>query len=590
MIAAAEASGSHDTALKWAQLRHQHHEHRARRRADRSAALASVHPVIWAIAAVLAAVLATRAWQWFAATPWAWPAAAAPAAAAAAAAYAAGRRGASPSGWLATSADADMDVTIDESILAEALRALRIPQITDYFKAGLPLQFIVPCRADGRGTGAIIRLPAGVAAERIVRRRADVAASVHRLSKEVWLGTGDAEGLLTFWAADPGALAGGAGEYPLLESGTVDVFRGVPYGKTLRGDPVVAPVMERNTIVGGMPGQGKSAGARILMVGAALDVTADLRIWIPDTNFDFNALQPRCSRFVMGAETEHIEAITADLEELHQDVQTRGKLLIQHEVPAVTRQLASAATGLHPVFGLLEEAHVAITHDKYGKDIARLIIEIVRLGRKRGIHLILSTQAPTKDSMPRDVTRNCSNGIAYAVGDHVANDAILGSGAYRGGHRATDLIPGADRGTALVKGFSGERSMLVQAYYLDPSGDHDQVTPVIRRSLGQIERRGRGVPGAGARHAVQIRDLIDDLAAVLPGDGRVKARDAVGLLRSLAPSWAQYQKMTARDLVAAAARHGVRTVNSSGTPYLDPCDVRAALAARDAVPPRDAWQ
>jgi hypothetical protein len=34
--------------------------------------------------------------------------------------------------------------------------------------------------------------------------------------------------------------------------------------------------------------------------------------------------------------------------------------------------------------------------------------------------------------MPRDVTRNCSNGIAFAVGDHVANDALLGQGAYRG--------------------------------------------------------------------------------------------------------------------------------------------------------------
>ena len=84
----------------------------------------------------------------------------------------------------------------------------------------------------------------------------------------------------------------------------------------------------------------------------------------------------------------------------------------------------------------------------------------MKLDRKRGIHLIVSTQAPTKDSMPRDVTRNCSNGIAFAVGDHVANDALLGQGAYAGGHRATELIPGTDRGTALSRGSpgSGRRS------------------------------------------------------------------------------------------------------------------------------------
>jgi len=121
----------------------------------------------------------------------------------------------------------------------------------------------------------------------------------------------------------------------------------------------------------------------------------------------------------------------------------------------VTRHLASAGVGLHPVFVLLEEAHVAIQHKKHGKDISGLLCDIVKLDRKRGIHLMVSTQAPTKDSMPRDVTRNCSNGIAFAVGDHVANDALLGQGAYAGGHRATELIPGTDRGTALAKGFSG---------------------------------------------------------------------------------------------------------------------------------------
>ena len=117
--------------------------------------------------------------------------------------------------------------------------------------------------------------------------------------------------------------------------------------------------------------------------------------------------------------------------------------------------------------------------------------------------------------MPRDVTRNCSNGIAFAVGDHVANDALLGQGAYAGGHRATELIPGTDRGTALVKGFTGERSEVVQVYYLDVARDHDQVTPIISRSLAEIGRLGRAVPGTGRARAIESRDLLADLDAVL---------------------------------------------------------------------------
>jgi S-DNA-T family DNA segregation ATPase FtsK/SpoIIIE len=87
-----------------------------------------------------------------------------------------------------------------------------------------------------------------------------------------------------------------------------------------------------------------------------------------------------------------------------------------------------------------------------------------------------------------------------AVGDHVANDALLGQGAYSAGHRATELIPGTDRGTAVVKGFTGERSDIVQVYYLDPSHGSDQVTPIIRRSLAAIEARG-ALPGPAGRRS-----------------------------------------------------------------------------------------
>ena len=65
------------------------------------------------------------------------------------------------------------------------------------------------------------------------------------------------------------------------------------------------------------------------------------------------------------------------------------------------------------------------------------------------------------------------------------------------------------------------------------------------------------------------------------GEDRVKLRDAVGLLRTLAPGWAAYRNMTATQLRADLAAEGVRTVNSSGTPYLDPADLHRALAGRE---------
>jgi S-DNA-T family DNA segregation ATPase FtsK/SpoIIIE len=487
--------------------------------------------------------------------------------------------GAGPA-WLATSADDD-DLVIDENTIARALEALRIPQITAYFKQGLPLQYLTPARRDGRGTHAVVRLPAGVTADRIARRRADLATGLHRLAKETWPSTGSEAGILDLWIADKGALAEGAGPYPLLSGGTVDVFKGVPLGKTLRGDPILAPLMERNTLAGGMPGQGKSSAARALLAGVALDPTAEIWINVPDTNFDFELFKRRATRYVMGAEDERIKEILHDLRDLYAEVQDRGQILIQQQEPAVTRRLADADIGLHPLFYLLEEAHLAIQHKQFGKEIAQLLIDIVKLGRKRGIHVIVSTQAPTKDSMPRDVTRNCSNGIAFAVGDHVANDALLGQGAYSAGHRATELIPGTDKGTAVCKGLTGERSDIVQVYFIAIEKNRDELTPIIDRAMVAIEARGKGVPGRRSRpRRVERRDLLKDLDAVL-GEESVPIADVPALLARHAPGWAPYRSMTGKALRALLEReHGIR-VPSTGNRYpLDPALVRDALARR----------
>jgi hypothetical protein len=53
--------------------------------------------------------------------------------------------------------------------------------------------------------------------------------------------------------------------------------------------------------------------------------------------------------------------------------------------------------------------------------------------RKCGITLLFLTQSPTAASIPKDLTCNCSNGVAFAVADQVANDAVphMRAGTYR---------------------------------------------------------------------------------------------------------------------------------------------------------------
>src|SRR5438046_10220655 len=94
---------------------------------------------------------------------------------------------------------------------------------------------------------------------------------------------------------------------------------------------------------------------------------------------------------------------------------------------------------INPLECGINEWHELFQHPKFGKKAAELAVRLIKRGRKYGIVLLLATQSPTKDSIPREVTRNVSCGVAFSVADQVANDGLLGSGKYRAGIRATDL-------------------------------------------------------------------------------------------------------------------------------------------------------
>jgi S-DNA-T family DNA segregation ATPase FtsK/SpoIIIE len=494
--------------------------------------------------------------------------------------YREGKRRAEPPSWLVTTGENEWDLDIDETTIARALDSLRIPNITRYLKEGYKLQFITPARQQGRGTHAVIRLPGGVPAAEISKRRVALATSLHRAGSEVWPNTGDEAGILDLWIADKGALAGGPGQYPLLDDGLVDVFKGVPAGRSLRGDELREPVMGRNSIVGGAPGQGKSSASKTFMAGCALDPTVEMRIWVPDQNFDFERFKRRCSRYVMGADDDSIRQIRDDLKQMYEEMERRGELLKVYQVEQVTRELADKNVGLHPLVGLLEEAHVAFQHDEYGDEICKYAVALVKLGRKRGMHFRVSTQAPTATSLPKDVTRNCTNNVAFYVQDYVANDGLLGQGAYKQGVRATDLIPGENRGTAIVKGFTAAKYETLQWYFLDGAEGNDQITPIIERALAAITKRELPAPGDARRPEIETRDLLADLDEVLSTD-LVAIADVPALLRDLAPTWTPYQTLSGKTLrEILAAHHGIKVPSTGNKFPLNPATVRDAIVLR----------
>jgi DNA segregation ATPase FtsK/SpoIIIE, S-DNA-T family len=341
--------------------------------------------------------------------------------------------------------------------------------------------------------------------------------------------------------------------------------------------------MANNLVCGGQMGNGKSNACRVVMLGAALDPLAELWVHVFAYNGDFDAYAPRLARYVKGAEDEHVAAAVASLAELYEEVGRREQRLADLGAKKMTRQLAQQHPDLRPKLALFSECHELFGHAEHGELAADLAMKTMRRARKTGIWLGFDTQSSRKNAIPPRIVELVSVNCCFYVKTWRSNDGFLGDGSFAAGIRATELRPGRDVGTSLATGVSEAQFELLRWYFVEVNDDtgFDAAADVIARAVAQVAP-GTPVQGGRPRPALESRDLLEDLDEVLELD-RIKLRDVVGLLRALAPAWSPYQKLTAAQLRKQLDGEGVRVVNSSGTPWLDPAEVRRAVADRSTA-------
>jgi S-DNA-T family DNA segregation ATPase FtsK/SpoIIIE len=490
-------------------------------------------------------------------------------------------------GWLTQPDRDDADSWVDERMISRALAHLGIAPLNAFFKNGGELVYLVPARKDGDGTFARVRLPLGTTADMVADRRATLAANLGRASLETWPTKADEDGVLDLWVADKGTLGGGAGDWPLLYDGELDLFEGVPFGLSQRGIVINAPLIESNWLIGGRPGQGKTSAMRTLLLGASLDPTAELWAFVMGESPDFEPLRPRLARYRMGMD----DAVAADavraLADLTDEMERRGQTLGAQpgKPPKVSRKLADRrGLGLHPLVLAIDECHELFQHRKHGKRAEELAVRLIKRGRKYGIILLLATQSPTKDSIPKEITRNISCGVAFAVADHIANDGLLGAGRYRAGIRATELRMRTDRGTCVAVGVTDEPWELVRTFYVPFEDGTDLVTPVVARAVALAAERDRGLPTTDEPESgpPPPADHLADIADALQGEKRARTQAVLTRLAAIDP--AEYEGWTFTNLSAALAKYGVQPVKSHGVMVVRADDITTALAERDDKP------
>ena len=157
------------------------------------------------------------------------------------------------------------------------------------------------------------------------------------------------------------------------------------------------------------------------------------------------------------------------------------------------------------------------------------------------------------------------------------------TGRSRRGSARRSCGPAGTVGTSLITGVSDAQFELLRWYFIEVDDDtgSDAAADVIARAVAAVAP-GTPVQGGRPRPVLESRDLLDDLDEVLDAE-RVKLRDVVGLLRGLAPAWSPYAKLTAAQLRKQLDGEGIRVVNSSGTPWLDPAEVHRVIAERSTA-------
>src|SRR5947207_28380 len=107
-------------------------------------------------------------------------------------------------------------------------------------------------------------------------------------------------GRLVLFVADQDMSRAKAKAWPLLKSGTVDLFRPFPFGTDPRGRLVTLTLMYASMIIGSIPRMGKTFALRLILLAASLDPRAWILAFDLKGTGDLSALEPVAHRYRAG--------------------------------------------------------------------------------------------------------------------------------------------------------------------------------------------------------------------------------------------------------------------------------------------------
>jgi S-DNA-T family DNA segregation ATPase FtsK/SpoIIIE len=478
-----------------------------------------------------------------------------------------------------------------------ALTSLGIAAMSE--KYAKSVTFPAPITREGPGWRADVDLPHGVTVTDILDRRDRLASALRRNLGCVWP-EGDAEqhaGRLVLWVGDKPLRETKQPAWPLRRS-SADVFRPVPFGIDVRGRLVEITLIFANLLIGAMPRQGKTATLRALLLAVALDPDCELRIFELKGTGDLSVLEGCCHHYASGAGEEALQAAMASLRDLYGELEKRAMAisrLYAHNRALVPDNKVTPAVsgdrrhGLWPIVAAIDECQELFSHPDYKEDAERLATAIIKRGPALGIMLVLATQRPDKDSLPKGIADNVALRFCLKVEGQPANDMVLGTSAYQAGHRATIFTPGKDAGIGILKGATDQPIVARSFYFNGPASENiAERARALRAASGRLS--GYAIGEATVTDEDTTDRLLTDILAVVPaGTDRIWSETVVDrLVEAFLDRYAAWGELEtggakASQLAAALKPYRVRTAQTWAT---DPATGKGANRqgiTRDAI-------